>query len=81
MQRVLGPSRLRRIKTQQKNRTRAVMRGFSSFLFHNLIFIDTGDECDAGFFEVNLTGAVDVTDGEDLAVELSCQSIPPASSI
>ncbi len=32
---------------------------FSITLFHNLIFIDTGEECDAGFFEVNLSDQVD----------------------
>ena len=27
-------------------------------LLHNLIFIDTGDECKSGFFKVNLSGGV-----------------------
>ena len=29
---------------------------FSIALRHNLVFIDTREECDAGFFEVNLSG-------------------------
>ena len=31
---------------------------FPIALLHNLIFIDTGEECDTGFFEVNLSGGV-----------------------
>ena len=31
---------------------------FSIALLHNLIYIDTGDECNAGLFDVNLFGGV-----------------------
>ena len=54
---------------------------FSFILLHNLKLVHTRDECDAGFFQVNLTGTVDVTDGEDLAVELSCLPVHTAGVI
>ncbi len=47
-------------------------------LLHNLILVYTRDECNTGFFEVNLMLAVDVTDGEDLTVELSCLPVHAA---
>ena len=50
-------------------------------LLHNLILVYTRDECDTGLFEVNLMLAVDVTDGEDLTVELSCLPVHSAGSI
>ena len=54
---------------------------FPTELFHNLIQVHTRDECDTCFFQVNLTSTVDVTDGEDFAVELSCLPVHPASVI
>ena len=50
-------------------------------LLHNLILVYTRDECDTGLFEVNLMLAVDVADGEDLTVELSCLPVHSAGSI
>ena len=50
-------------------------------LLHNLILVYTRDECDTGLFEVNLMLAVDVTDGEDLTVELSCLPVHSAGVI
>jgi hypothetical protein len=41
----------------------------------NFIFIDTGEECDAGFFEVSLSGGVYEAHGEDF----SFKSFLPAS--
>ena len=38
-------------------------------LLHNLIFIDTGDECDSSFFKVNLAGGVYKAHGEDFSFE------------
>ena len=45
------------------------------FLLHNLMLVHTRNECDVGLFKMNLTGTVDIEDGEDLAVELLRQRI------
>lgn len=50
-------------------------------LSDNFILIHTRDEYDTGFFEVNLAGTVDITDGEDLAVKLSCLPVHSACVI
>ena len=42
---------------------------FSIALLHNLIFIDTGDKRNAGFFEVDLSGGVNEAHGEDFSFE------------
>ena len=45
---------------------------FPIALFHNLIFIDTGDKCKSGFFEVNLAGGVNEAHGEDFPFKPLC---------
>ena len=50
-------------------------------LLHNLIFIDTGEECDAGFFEVNLSGGVYEAHGEDFSFESFSLPVHSAGSI
>ena len=57
------------------------MRGFSSFLFHNLIFIDAGNECKSSFNEVNLSGGVYEAHGEDLAFKPFRLPVHSAGSI
>ena len=47
-------------------------------LFYNLIFIDAGEECDAGFFEVNLSGGVYEAHGEDFSFEPLCLPVHTA---
>ena len=54
---------------------------FPIALLHNLIFIDTGEECDAGFFEVNLSGGVYEAHGEDFSFEPLCLPVHTAGSI
>ena len=44
----------------------------------NFIFIDTGDECNAGFFEVNLSGGVYEAHGEDFSFEPLCLPVHTA---
>ena len=51
---------------------------FSIALFHNLIFIDTGDECKSGFFEVNLSGGVYEVHGEDFSFDPLCLPVHSA---
>ena len=65
----------------ERNRTGASSNPFSIALLHNLIFIDTREECDAGFFQVNLSGAVDKAHGEDLAFEPLRLSVHSAGSV
>ena len=50
----------------ERKRARAL---FPIALRHNLIFIDTGDECDSSFFKVNLVGGVYEAHGEDFSFE------------
>ena len=45
------------------------------------MLVHTRDECDTGFFQVNLAGAVDITDDEVLAVELSCLPVHSAGVV
>ena len=56
-------------------------QSFSFILLHNLIFIDAGEECDAGFFEVNLTGGVYEAYGEDFSFESFCLPVHPAGGL
>ena len=42
---------------------------FPIALLHNLIFIDTRDECESDLFQVNLAGAINITHGEDFLFE------------
>ena len=51
---------------------------FSIALLHNLKFIDAGEECDAGFFEVNLAGGVYEAHGEDFSFEPFCLPVHSA---
>ena len=44
----------------------------------NFIFIDTRDECDAGFFKVNLAGGVYEAHGEDFSFEPLCLPVHSA---
>ena len=57
------------------------MRGFSSFLFHNLIFIDAGNECKSGLNEMNLSGGVNEAHGEDLAFKPFRLPVHPAGCV
>ena len=41
-------------------------------LLHDLIFIDTGNQCKSGFFEMNLSGGVYEAHGEDFSFEPLC---------
>ena len=54
---------------------------FSITLFHNLIFIDAGEECDTGFFEVYLSGGVYEAHGEDFSFEPLCLPVHPAGGL
>ena len=54
---------------------------FSITLFHNLIFIDTGNQCDSGFFEVNLAGGVYEAHGEDFSFKSFCLPVHSAGSV
>ena len=45
---------------------------FSIALLHNLIFIDTGNQCKSGFFEMNLSCGVYEAHGEDFSFEPLC---------
>ena len=63
-----------------KQDSRCLLRG-PLLLFHNLILVHIRDERDTCFFEVNLTGTVDIADSEDLAVELSCLPVHTAGVI
>ena len=54
---------------------------FSIALLHNLIFIDTGEECDADFFEVYLPGGVYEAHCEDFSFESFCLPVHSAGSI
>ena len=50
-------------------------------LFHNLIFIDAGEECDTGFFEVNLSGGVYEAHGEDFSFKSFCLPVHSAGCV
>ena len=50
-------------------------------LLHNLIFIDAGYKCDAGFFEVNLSGGVYEAHGEDYSFKSLCLPVHSAGSV
>ena len=39
------------------------------FLFQKIIFIDAGNQCKSGFFQVNLSGGVYEAHGEDFSFE------------
>ena len=54
---------------------------FSIALLHNLIFIDTGEECDAGFFEVYLSGGVYEAHGDDFSFEPFCLPVHSAGGV
>ncbi len=54
---------------------------FSIALFHNLIFVDTGDKCKSGFFEVNQAGGVYEAHGEDFSFESFCLPVHPAGGL
>ena len=50
-------------------------------LLHNLIFIDTGDKSDAGFFKVNLAGGVNEAHGEDFPFKPLCLPVHSAGRL
>ena len=54
---------------------------FSIALFHNLIFIDAGNECKSGFNKMYHSGAVDKAYGEDLAFKPFRLPVHPAGCV
>ena len=54
---------------------------FSIALFHNLIFVDTGDKCKSGLFEVNQAGGVYEAHGEDFSFEPFRQPVHSAGKV
>ena len=54
---------------------------FSIALFHNLKFIDTGDECDSSLFKVNQAGGVYEAHGEDFSFEPFRQPVHSAGKV
>ena len=50
-------------------------------LLHNLIFIDTGDECKSGFFKMNLTGGAYEAYGEDFTFAPFCLPVHSAGRV
>ena len=50
-------------------------------LFHNLKVIDTGNQCDAGLFEVNLPGGVYEAHCEDFSFEPLCLPVHSAGRV
>ncbi len=50
-------------------------------LLHNLILIDTRNNCDAGFLKVNHSGGVNEAHGEDFSFESLRLPVHPAGSI
>jgi len=54
---------------------------FSITLFHNLIFIDAGNECKSGLNEMNLSGGVNEAHGEDLAFKPFRLPVHPAGCV
>ncbi len=53
----------------------------SCALLHNLIFIDTGNQCKSGFFKVNLSGGVYEAYGEDFYFEPFCLPVHSAGRL
>ena len=47
-------------------------------LFHNLIFIDAGEECDTGLFQMDLSGGVYEAHGEDFSFKSFCLPVHSA---
>ena len=56
-------------------------QSFSFILLHNLIFIDAGEECDAGLFQMDLPGAINVTHGEDFSFKSFSLPVHSAGSV
>ena len=54
---------------------------FSIALFHNLIFIDAGNECKSGFNKMYHSGGVYEAHGEDFSFEPFCLPVHSAGSI
>ena len=66
----------------ERKKDRSIVQSLSPIaLFHNLIFVDTGDKSDAGFFKVNLAGGVYEAHGEDFSFEPFCLPVHSAGKV
>ena len=54
---------------------------FPIALLHNLIFIDAGNQCKSGFFQMDLSGGVYEAHGEDFSFEPLCLPVHSAGSV
>ena len=69
------------VKIRQSAEKKKGASPFSIALFHNLIFIDTGNQCKSGFFEVNQAGGVYEAHGEDFSFESFCLPVHSAGPV